>query len=281
MRAFLSFALLCALGCGDDDLSRDDQPECPTSSCHRDVDASVVRDAALDARMSPPDSNAAPAPATTINFVPADHQRWTSDAGLGVAVSVFERTRNSEVVLQELADALELVRWPSGERVAIQVKVEPSQPLYSLQLAVTPVDTLGDGEYAMRFNPMPARVQVQKAWPNDGLDVSRFYVGSQPAVLRIQLCEKADARTKVIVTFSEAMRRTSPKLKIFDRNALQECTEPVYDDHGFEVVCTYVPSGPARLVLEGFESTSGVALRTPDLSFAPSTIVSGCASYAP
>lgn len=270
MRAFLGLALVLAIGCGDDE-------EVQGMGTH-DVDCSHALcdvqklDASMDATAG--DAGAGPIPSTQVSFWPAANTQLLPDAGLGLSVGFFDPTRAKQDILNELGSALQLVRWPSAERVPAHVAIADVPP-YGLHLSLLPDVALAEGDYALRLQPLPARVQVWKGWPHDGLDVSRFYVGSRPAVVRIELCEKADARTKVVVTFSERVQHAKAALRVFDGDAQQTCGELTFYDSGFETLCTYRPRGEARIELDGF------TLGTTSFRFTPGASASGCAAYVP
>jgi hypothetical protein len=163
MRAIVGVFLLCAIGCGDDAEDR----EC--TRC--DLDASI------DAAWSEPDASPPAAGFTAVTFVPEPNTRWMADAGLGLTVLGFDLERPKDDVVRELAGALELVRWPSSERLAVQITWDATIPERGFQLALMPDEGLVAGEYALRLNPTPPRVFVLRASKMGGLDVGRFTVG--------------------------------------------------------------------------------------------------------
>ncbi len=168
------------------------------------------------------------------------------------------------------------MRWPSSERVAGQARFDPTLPQYGQHVVFTPAQPLEVGDYALHLRPAPAHTFEHPPAP-DGF--SRFYVGNRPDVVSLQLCEKADAHTKLLVSFSEAVQQTGGTVRVFDGDTPVPCEAPVIYAEGLELLCAYRPSTTTRVRLEGFQSTSGVRLATQEIRVEPVPVNDGCASW--
>lgn len=287
MQVLWILALITVSACGG--IADESAPQVADESdcCAHPMDASVPLDASLDATGVFSDA-AGPLPYSRAWFNPVDNAQLAADAGLGLTVAQFDPTRSKGEVLSELAASLELVRWPLAERVPAEVRVDESQPAYSQQVTITPSAPLGEGRYALRLNPLPMRVNVWPREPVEGIVTSRFYVGSQLSVLRIDLCAKANGKTKVIVSFSEPIRAASPMVQVYDGATLVSCEVPlVFASGGVEALCAFEPTQPMQRVrLDGITSVKGGPLLTatgtaPDFTFATKPDGSGCHSFVP
>jgi hypothetical protein len=129
-------------------------------------------DSALGADASPPD------PESLFWFVPSDRSVVGFDAALGVSIYHYGFGQSPEVVLQNLSGSLELIEWPSRNKLDYTVSYDSSKPPYAMQVSLTPSAPLSAGEYALRLSPMPPGVRpgtsgVQRI---DGVLTSRFSV---------------------------------------------------------------------------------------------------------
>ncbi len=304
MRASWCLVLLCAVACRNDDEPSDIpalDATAPDSAIDSVVGAPDARMAggSVDATVSMFDAGAngmaaSPGP-TFLYFVPQDQASAATEAGLGLSVYSFEPGRAPAEILRELADALELVRWPSAEELPAQVRFDANKPAYTQQVTLEPNETLSEGDYALRLNPTPARVRLGAIGSEQigEIATSRFHVGSRPIVTRIELCEKAGAKTKLLAEFSELVRAstsTAPSVEVLAGATALPCEPPSLPGSGVETVCSFLPLPPSvRVSFAGFEGLSGVALRNeaggePDYTFSPAALPEleqGCKVYVP
>lgn len=238
-----------------------------------------------------------PNPSTLVWFVPPDHTTNVADRALGLSVYSYSPERSRSEILTELEASLELVEWPSASPVPAHVSHDVSVPPYQMQVAIEPDDPLREGWYALRLRmPVPGiRFNVLGSEVLDGRPTSRFRVGSEPLVTRIELCEKADARSKLIVSLSEYVRATKPldATVVVTGGSSTPC-QGAYLQNGNDmaqltVACGALTSEPwLRVVLEGVESLTGVRLTdasgaAPDYAFEPSRLpeLGGCRVFVP
>lgn len=296
----LGLALILVAGCADTEgVPRADAGHVDTSvpSDASRSDASIVpRDAGIVESGTFQDSGSPAWPATSVSFVPSDQTTNVDVTKLGLSVGQLSPQQTPAESLAALAPSLELVRWPSKERVDATVTYDAGVPAYGAQVALTPATALSDGWYALRLNPLPPRVQTAYFGSEllEGVWTSRFRVGSEPLLQRLDLCDKGDAKTKILVSFSEPLRATKPldELVTVLTQTEVDCqltTPQVGGFAGLELLCGDLSKASVvQLNFAGLESLSGVALTDfaggpPQFSFAPSNLIEagGCRLYIP
>lgn len=268
------------------------------------VDASVAdvkidgswlsRDAAGDAL----DDDAArvdasgPLPSSDVRLLPSDLSSNVGASELGLSVYRFAPGRDPSAVVRELAAGLSLVAWPSGQRVAAAVTSMPEAPVYETQVVLRPDAPLAEGWYALRLDLPASLGRVVSTHDLDGVPVSRFRVGSKPAVLHIELCGKADGKTKIITTVSEAVRATGAlesTVTVTAGATAVACAAVEALPTELTSLCT-TPSSSARVGvrLQGLVGTTGVPLTAeggaaPSFEFEPGSLpeVNGCRRFVP
>lgn len=224
-------------------------------------------DASRGAPMVAPDAGA-PRPGTILFFVPDDQTTNVSPSSLGLSVGSYSVAKTPQQSLSELASALELVRWPSAERVPSEVSYDADAGLYTTQVRLAPDVALAEGWYALRMNGAPLG-----AWPGylgsaliGGVPTSRFRVGSQPLLKRIELCEKADAKTVLLVAFSESVSATNnlnSSVVLTNDGKSVRCDVTTSSGADLYLLCPSIANAAVvRIQFEGFVSTSGASLRT-------------------
>lgn len=257
----------------------------------------VDRDAGTSGAMSRPADSGGPR--TSLSFVPDDQTTNASSSGLGVSVSSFPVSSSTPAQsLSELAAVLELVRWPSAEHVPSAVSYDADAGVYTTQVRLAPDAALAEGWYALRLNPPPAVTSPAYVGSAviDGLPTSRFHVGSRPLLKRIELCEKAGAKSKLRVTFSEALSATNDvasAVVVTSSGATLSCdlieVTNRADYAGLELLCPAIASTASlRIQFEGLVSTSGAPLRTaagasPDYTIDVASLreAAGCRLFQP
>jgi hypothetical protein len=292
MRTLCCLLLACVIACAKDDapthLPVFDTPD--ASALDGSVDAAST-DLNADAESM---ASASPGP-TLLYFVPQDQSSIGADAGLGLTVYDFEPGRDRSEILRELAAALELVRWPSAEVLAAEVRFDATKPVYAQQVMLEPTQALSEGNYALRLRPAPVRVRLGAIGSEqfDGIPTSRFHVGSRPLVTRIELCSKSDAKMKFLIEFSEPVRAATsatPSVDVRAGAAALQCEQGSVSGAGVETLCAWQPATPTvRVRFAGFEGLTGVALRTeaggePDYTFSPASLPEleqGCKVFVP
>lgn len=291
MRELCCLLLVGAVACGIDE----DSPELAA----RDGSDASLTEASVDATTADPGADsesmgALPGP-TLVWFVPQDHSSFGADAELGLSVYAFEQGRDRSEILRELAAALQLVRWPSAEALAAEVRFDATKPEYAQQVILQPSQALSEGDYALRLHPAPARVRLGAIGSEqlDGIPTSRFHVGSRPIVTRIELCSKSDTKMKLLVAFSEPVRASAsatPSVEVRAGDAALPCDQATLLGGDLETLCPWQPATPTVSVrFVGFEGLSGGALRTeagsePSYSFSPASLPElsqGCKVFVP
>lgn len=286
MRAFCGLLLIFATACGQDE-ARGELPA-PDASVPDASDDAAAANRGVEMSME------APRAATLLYFVPQDQNSLGAAAALGLSVYDFEPGRDRSELLRELAAALELVRWPSAEVLPAEVRFDATLAAYTQQVTLQPSSALSEGDYALRLRSMPARVQLGAIGSEliDGMPTSRFHVGSRPLVTRIELCSKSDAKTKILVEFSEPVGASSsamPSLLVRADDATLACEQLSLSGAGVETLCPWQAAANVSVRFVSFAGLTGAALRSeaggePSYTFSPASLpelVEGCKVFIP
>lgn len=224
---YFSGVLVFTLGCSARVVERVDERKVTISSitpAKKGTEQTEGPSVSADERQYPPETMERPLP--LIQFQPLDMtSALSADAELVISVRDSGNPIDTGV-LAALQKEVALVALASGAELPVDIKVVntgggayaengyPRAP--SARIAVSSKTPLAEGWYAITIKSLPPRLRLPEfgsySFPGRGFG-ARFAIGSAPSIASIRACEKSNARSVIIVDFSERVVRDDALLR--------------------------------------------------------------------